>query len=357
MKIAITSQSKFKNNLIDDLLNECKLLVDFLDIELFSFSVKGTPNQPLNSTLECCRKRIEILQETEKFDCYLSIENGIEMGSSYDSDIRDNVDVCYVVLKTPEKEYVAKSEEIPIPEDYLERAVRATPNDYEYRSTGLMKTIGELINEDYPEVPANNWMSNKRFSGVSREEQMSKPLEKILYELQLDTLKKNITYHNDFPKPGVVFQDLSYILNDYRLLQMMVECMVEKVKTHFKDDIDHVVGLDSRGFIYGSLLAPQIGSGFVMVRKAGKLPGKTISTGYTTEYSSDKFEIINNVIKPEENVLIVDDLVATGGSFGAAKELVEKVGGRVVGYFTILKVDSLFEVASTKLNNLITLFD
>jgi adenine phosphoribosyltransferase len=133
--------------------------------------------------------------------------------------------------------------------------------------------------------------------------------------------------------------------------------MTDLVNTKFGvDQVDKIVGLDSRGFIYGSLLAPEINSGFIMIRKPGKLPGVTVSTGYETEYSSDKFEMLNNVIQKGDRVLIVDDLVATGGSLLAAKKLVDEVGGTVVGSFTVLKVDPLFEIASKKIDNLVTLF-
>jgi adenine phosphoribosyltransferase len=342
MEFALTSNSSLKYGIVFDSLTHLRIggLGVKRGIGVNTYSTSGTPEQPLNSALKCCQKRIEnLITQKVKETHFISIENGIE-----EKENGDVIDICYVVLKTPEKEYIHRSEEVEVDHDWFLQAIKETPNDYEHRVLGLSVTIGEIINRENPDIPF----------GLNRQEQIRVPLFKCLFDFQKDQLQKNITFHKDFPKPGVIFQDMSHILNDPLLLKYLTNCMTNLVSTFGK--IDQVVGLDSRGFIYGPLIAQEIGAGFVMVRKPGKLPSETVSTGYETEYSSDKFEILKNVIKKGDKVLIVDDLVATGGSLLAAKTLVESVGGDVVGNFTVLKVDPLFEIASKKIDNLVTLF-
>ncbi|NIO23023.1 MAG: adenine phosphoribosyltransferase [Candidatus Aenigmarchaeota archaeon] len=151
-------------------------------------------------------------------------------------------------------------------------------------------------------------------------------------------LKSSIRDIPHFPKHGVIFKDITTLLNDNRCFRYAVSEMVE----HFKDErIDKVVSAESRGFIFGSVIAHKLHAGFVPLRKPGKLPHETIREEYETEYSKDAFEIHRDAIKEGENVLIVDDLLATGGTMEAATKLVERLGGNIVGIAILIELGFL----------------
>jgi adenine phosphoribosyltransferase len=140
-------------------------------------------------------------------------------------------------------------------------------------------------------------------------------------------LKSKIRTIPHWPIEGVMFRDITTLLQDGEAFHKAVD---ELYKRYKDAKIDVVVGLESRGFIFGSALAYKLGVGFVPIRKPGKLPGKTISAEFQKEYGKDKVEIHDDAIKKGERVLMVDDLIATGGTCKAGVELVEKLGGKVV---------------------------
>jgi len=131
----------------------------------------------------------------------------------------------------------------------------------------------------------------------------------------------------DFPKPGIVFKDITPLLKDAKALQKAGEALLG-LTANIK--IDKVVGIDSRGFIFAPMLAEKLGAGFVTVRKSGKLPYKTIAESYELEYGSETLEIHMDAIEKGEKVLVHDDVLATGGTAQAVCKLVEKLGGEVV---------------------------
>ncbi|RDY61989.1 adenine phosphoribosyltransferase [Flagellimonas nanhaiensis] len=131
----------------------------------------------------------------------------------------------------------------------------------------------------------------------------------------------------DFPKPGVVFKDITPLLKDYQVLLKASDALCNMVADHA---IDKVVGVDSRGFIFAPLIASRLQAGFVPVRKKGKLPFDTVSASYELEYGTDSLEIHTDAIMKGEKVLVHDDVLATGGTAKAVCELVEKLGGEVV---------------------------
>ena len=131
----------------------------------------------------------------------------------------------------------------------------------------------------------------------------------------------------DFPESGVVFKDITPLLKDGHAMNSAANVLYEMVK---KYEVDKVVGVDSRGFIFAPMLASKLHAGFVPVRKVGKLPYTTVSESYALEYGSDTLEIHVDAIKKGEKVLVHDDVLATGGNAGAVCKLVEKLGGEVV---------------------------
>lgn len=130
-----------------------------------------------------------------------------------------------------------------------------------------------------------------------------------------------------FPKEGILFKDITPLLNDAKATQECLQILVDSLKGH---KIDKVVGAESRGFLFGMLLAKELNAGFVPVRKPGKLPYETIFASYDLEYGTDILEIHKDAIQKGDKVLIHDDVLATGGTAKAVCELVEKLGGEIV---------------------------
>lgn len=142
----------------------------------------------------------------------------------------------------------------------------------------------------------------------------------------------------DYPEPGVVFKDITPLFSDPDAMRHTVEGIVE----HFHDaGITKVVGPEARGFMIGVPVALELNAGFVPARKPGKLPRETYSVSYDLEYGSDSLEIHKDAIAPNDRVLIVDDLVATGGTAAATGKLIEEIGGTLVGYACILELTFL----------------
>jgi adenine phosphoribosyltransferase len=151
-------------------------------------------------------------------------------------------------------------------------------------------------------------------------------------------LKQHIRSIPDFPKPGILFYDISTLLAHPEAWRTTVERLAERVRPQRPDLL---VGIESRGFLVAAPLAFAIGGGFAMVRKKGKLPGKTIRYSYDLEYGTDTIEIQEDAITPGQRVVIVDDLLATGGTMQAAVELVRRQGGTVVAGACIIELGFL----------------
>lgn len=152
---------------------------------------------------------------------------------------------------------------------------------------------------------------------------------------RLETLIRDVP---DFPKPGIVFKDITPILRDAQGLRDAIDAMAAP----FSDaGVDVIVGLESRGFVFGAPMAYNMGLGFAPVRKHGKLPADRIHIEYDLEYGSNIFELHRDAIAPGQRVLIVDDLLATGGTMRASIDLVEQLGGNVVGLSFLVELSFL----------------
>jgi adenine phosphoribosyltransferase len=151
-------------------------------------------------------------------------------------------------------------------------------------------------------------------------------------------MKQRIRHVPDFPKPGILFYDVTTLLDDRAGFKMAVDAMA---KPYDPSTVDVVVGIESRGFIFGAALADRLGAGFAPVRKPGKLPSKTRRATYALEYGTDALEIHEDAIEPSQRVLIVDDLLATGGTASAVVGLVKGLGGQVVGLQFLIELVAL----------------
>lgn len=142
----------------------------------------------------------------------------------------------------------------------------------------------------------------------------------------------------DFPKKGILFLDITTATKDAKSMQYMTDFLYEQ----FKDEkIDYVTGIESRGFIFGAAVAYKLGAGFVPIRKPNKLPAETIKEEYSLEYGTDTIEIHADALKKGDRVLVIDDLLATGGTALAACNLVKRIGAEVVASAFIIELDSL----------------
>ncbi|KAL1922002.1 uncharacterized protein VTP21DRAFT_10644 [Calcarisporiella thermophila] len=158
--------------------------------------------------------------------------------------------------------------------------------------------------------------------------------------LDIQRIKSLLRAIPDFPKKGILFQDIFPIFQDH----LAVESIITNIVYHIQSTIgkvDVIVGLDARGFLFGPLIAMRLGAAFVPVRKKGKLPGETVRVSYEKEYGEDVFEMQQNAVKAGQKCIIVDDLIATGGSAAAAGQLVQKSGGEVAEYIFLIELTAL----------------
>lgn len=148
-------------------------------------------------------------------------------------------------------------------------------------------------------------------------------------------LKSIIRDIPDFPKPGIIFKDITPLLSDHTAFRKAILDM----SAHFADsDVDLILGAEARGFIFGSALAYEMGVGFIPARKPGKLPHRTTTATYELEYGTDSLEIHEDAIERGQRVLVVDDVLATGGTAGAKTQLIEKLGGQVAGVAFLIEL-------------------
>lgn len=151
-------------------------------------------------------------------------------------------------------------------------------------------------------------------------------------------VKERIRSIKDFPIKGIVFRDITTAIKDKDALKEMINFFTEK----FKDkDIDYVAAVESRGFIFGSALANNINAGCILIRKPGKLPAETISEEYALEYGTDKLEMHKDAVEAGKNVIVIDDLLATGGTVNAACKLLKKAGANVKAAAFIIELTDL----------------
>jgi adenine phosphoribosyltransferase len=158
------------------------------------------------------------------------------------------------------------------------------------------------------------------------------PLDRLGY------LRERIRGVPDFPKPGILFRDITPLLADPRAFHMVIDALVEQFIGH---EVDAVVAIDSRGFIFGAPLASRLNTSFVPARKPGKLPAETVSVAYALEYGQGSLELHRDALSTGDKVIVIDDLLATGGTAAAAGELVISQGAEVLAYAFVIELDAL----------------
>ncbi|MGQ0744210.1 MAG: adenine phosphoribosyltransferase [Acidimicrobiales bacterium] len=171
-------------------------------------------------------------------------------------------------------------------------------------------------------------MAGERHSGFGSEGSR-------LVEFDYDLIRGQIRDVADFPKPGIVFKDITPLLGHAGLLAEAVDAMA---KPYAAEAVDKVIGIEARGFMVATPVATRLGAGFVPARKAGKLPGPVESENYALEYGTDSLEVHSDAFGPGDRVLIVDDVIATGGTASAAARLAERLGADVVGFAFLVEL-------------------
>jgi len=156
--------------------------------------------------------------------------------------------------------------------------------------------------------------------------------------INCEPLKQLIRSVPDFPKPGILFYDITTLLKDKTGFAQLIDAFAQY---YIDKHVDLVLGIEARGFIFGPALAYRLNAGFVPVRKPGKLPAETITIKYDLEYGSDSLQIHKDAIQPGQRVIVVDDLLATGGTMLATSELVKQLGGELVGVAVAVELDFL----------------
>ena len=154
----------------------------------------------------------------------------------------------------------------------------------------------------------------------------------------VELVKKKIRTIKDFPIKGIMFKDITTAVKDKEALKAMIDFLTEKYRDK---GIDYVAAVESRGFVFGSALAYNINAGCILIRKPGKLPAETIQEEYALEYGTDKLEIHKDAVEKGAKVLVIDDLLATGGTIGAACRLLKKAGANVVAAAFIVELTDL----------------
>ena len=154
----------------------------------------------------------------------------------------------------------------------------------------------------------------------------------------VDFLRDSIRSIPDYPKPGIIFRDITTLLGNARAFRRAVD---ELVQPFAGSKIDQVAGMEARGFILGGAVAHQLSAGFIPIRKKGKLPHSTVSIAYSLEYGVDEMEVHTDAVKPGEKVILIDDLIATGGTAEGATKLLQKMGAEVVAACVVIDLPEL----------------
>lgn len=311
------------------------------DIEVLRYKAEsGIAEQPIGNktALKGVRNRINSIPKNlvEQANYLVAIENYIEYSEDYNSWV--DVGMVLVIDRTKSgAEQVFLTQPIPIPTRYVELAKELST---EITEEGFSITIGQTIQLDNSSkaIDTHDWTIQKEFGRISRIDLLKECLFKALHPEELTYIKNHITKYQDFPKPGILFEDFTPMLCDAEAFNTCINLFYERYKSK---KIDAVVGLESRGFILGAALAYKLGAAFIPVRKPGKLPGPVYTISYTKEYGTDSFSIPHYGLLQDQRVLIIDDLIATGGSAKAAIDLVTLVGGNCVEFASLLEVKGL----------------
>lgn len=319
--VTLASRSPYKMAVVDELKR-------FFPHDKFRYVAVSTSHpQPIDELIaECMGERLRQLQElAPEEDILLVMESGIiQADNGYQ-------EICRLLVDSGAQQKTYQSFAIDISSELFEA----------YRATGSTGTFGNFLAWTYP-VLGQNWTKSHYFGGVDRQDQF----RHVLSQWVLDRFTRVIP---DFPKPGVLFKDISSVTKSASLFGLM-HTEFKKMILRNVSEIDYFAGLESRGYYLAASLAQELGKGMVPIRKSGKLPktDDVLTIKYGTEYSQDEIGLIESDEYRGANVVIVDDLIATGGSLLAAHQLCRAAGMQVVGSAVVYCVAPLLASAMQK---------
>jgi 5'-methylthioadenosine phosphorylase len=309
---------------VDSLKEEIKrgdfvIVSDFIDFtrhrdvtffDKFEFGAMHTPMaKPFSESLR--KKIIEICDELNfpyhKKGTVITVE-GPRFSTIAESNLFRQWGADMVNMSIAPEAILANEAEVPY-------AVIAMSTDYDSWKEGEEGVSWEMIKQ----VMKDNAERMKKI--------LLKVIESFSREQEISRLKSSVRTIPDFPKPGIMFRDITTLLKDKENLKKLIEILYERYKDR---EIDLIAGIESRGFIIAGILAEKLNCGLVLMRKPGKLPAETISESYDLEYGMDKIEVHKDAITKGQKVLLIDDLIATGGTALASCNLIEKLEGKVV---------------------------
>lgn len=352
--VLLASESSIKHNVVAELFPSDKYIITCVNCDECKL-----PSQPVNCTEQCAKLRLNYIRSIkfpEVFDYYIAIENGIEIDTEDDDDIPR--DVCVVLIE--HKGLLGYSDTdmgFSIPIKYYKRLSGFT-QDSRLNVQGYNFTIGDLMHNDNPSIDRKNWV--KTHHGICRSEQIKSRLTAALINLDnsRNTAQKILsTYkaYSEFP-PGstenntvrekelMLLPDFFSIIREYEDIERLLFLMADQYRF---DTIDYIVGPESKGF-FGFGLSCILKVGFIPLRKKGKLPGKVTSLTYQTGSTSDSIEAPTD-IKLGSRVIIFDDLIASGSSLRAARDILESLGCIIVDCIVLRQMVPLQSEARSKM--------
>lgn len=339
IKIAIASQNAQKIEAVKEVFNQKFSNVND-KLEFISYKTNSLiPEQPIGieTATTGVRNRLNSLPKDvlDSADYAVAIESYIEQSPV--TKLWNDIGLVLLKEKTNSQEIICLSQPTLIPDKYIKLAQEMSAD--KISNIGYEVTIGQAITKSFTNknIDSHDWHKEVEFGGISRQKLLHDALYKAINSNELDMIKRELKTYKDFPKPGITFIDFLPILSNPATFAACIDLLAQ----HYKNqNIDAVVGLESRGFILAAALALKLNVGFVPVRKPGKLPCAIHSVSYNKEYGTDTFTIAQNSLT-NKRVLVIDDLIATGGSARAAIELVKLAGGTPVEFITILQVKEL----------------
>lgn len=345
-RIVVASESRQKVEAVHAAFSE-RFAPDTIQIITYK-TFSRIPEQPVGRdvALKGARNRLEGISNDVLLllaaDYVVSIESYIEHYQDTSAWVDRGLIICKD-LSQPQHEIVALTQPTFIPAHFVQLAQQMSGAE-SVTPEGYSITVGKAIQATFADrnIDPQDWHRETEFGGASRQQLLQNALFKMLHEQEIQFLMSKIVKYPDFPKPGIVFADFLPILQDAQTFKVCIDLLYERYKTK---EISAIVGLESRGFIMGAALAYKLGVSFVPVRKSGKLPGQIYSINYEKEYGSDTLTISQQALQANQRVVIIDDLIATGGSARAAIDLVRFAGGMPVEFVSLLQVDACAEKA------------
>lgn len=300
----LTSESKLKFKIVQEY---------FSNVEKYTLN-KPSIEQPIgkNQILKCIEERKNgiVIKGNNR---YFTIENGIV----------DGYDICYLNILTKDYNRTFISFKLEVDSDLWDEYVI-------YRKKYPDTTYGKFLSINYP-VKSDNWMKNYRFGGIDRSEQIRHVMTQYIVDINTNIIK-------DYPKQGVLFKDITSVLNDPYCFKLLTEEFIKMIERNYSG-IDYFAGLETHGYYLSTILTHKFNKGFIPIRKASKLPPN--EDLIKLDYSGDTIGILKDPKYTNKRVLLIDDLIATGGSLIAAKELLEKIDMEVLGSAVISSISTL----------------